>query len=93
MSALPLKLRTSDLEVAVRERCGNAAQVRESALCCPMSYDHVDLIEPRVPAPLDDAPISACTGGTLRGDPRETKGVDYDVTTDAVPVCKPGSCC
>ncbi len=58
MSDLPLKLRTPDLEGAVRERYGNAAQVRESAPCC-----------------------------------RTSKGVDYDVTTDAAPVCKPGSCC
>ncbi|MEP6865926.1 MAG: methyltransferase domain-containing protein, partial [Deltaproteobacteria bacterium] len=32
--ALPL-----DLEAAVRQRYGDAAQAREAALCCPVSYD------------------------------------------------------
>ena len=67
MSDPPLKLQPPDLDGAVRERYGNAAQVRESARC-PTSYDP-------------------------RRDHRESKGVDNDVTTDATPVPKPGSCC
>jgi len=90
---LPVKLRTLELEGGVRERYGNAAQVGEFARCCPMSYQHVDLIEPRVPVLLEDTPMFACTGGTLPRDPRETKGVDSDVTTDAAPVCEPGIGC
>src|SRR5262249_3020015 len=31
--------RTTDTEAAVRARYGKAAQVKESALCCPVSYD------------------------------------------------------
>ncbi len=137
MSDLPSKHPGADLEAAVRERYGEAARVRESALCCPTSYDarllealpadvierdygcgdlrrgmrtavcgktfgiyarepyrdHVDLIEPHVLVPLEDAPAFACTGAMVRRDPRETKGVDYDATTDAAPVCETGSCC
>lgn len=38
MSELPPTMTTFDLEAAVRQRYGKAAQVREAALCCPVSY-------------------------------------------------------
>lgn len=60
---------------------------------------HLELIPPRVLVPLEQAPRFPCGKGTLRRDPRETKGYDYRVTTDAAPVtCSPkngrnGGCC
>jgi len=41
--------------------------------------------------PLDSAPPFDCTRTALRH-PRETKGQDYQVTTEAK-ACEPGSCC
>ncbi|HWP65131.1 MAG TPA: methyltransferase domain-containing protein [Candidatus Limnocylindria bacterium] len=59
---------------------------------------HVELISPRVLVPLENAPPFSCNAGTLRRDPRETKGADYRATTEAAPACGPengenGSCC
>lgn len=60
---------------------------------------HVELIPPRVLVPLEDAPPFPCGAGTLRRDPRETKGADYRATTAAAPAaCSPakggkGGCC
>ncbi len=60
---------------------------------------HVELIPPRVLVPLENAPPFPCGKGTLRRDPRETKGADYRATTEAVPAtCAPsngksGGCC
>jgi arsenite methyltransferase len=60
---------------------------------------YVELVPPRVPVPLDQAPPFPCRGGTLWRDPRETKGMDYKATIDAHPnACSPkngsnGSCC
>lgn len=58
--------------------------------------EHFDLIEPRVLIPLEEAPPFACGPRTAIRDPRETKGVDYRVTTEArAPSCDPetGGCC
>ncbi len=53
---------------------------------------HVELIPPRVLVPIEEAPHFPCSQGTLRWDPRETKGIDYRVTTDAGPaLCSPGN--
>lgn len=56
---------------------------------------HVDLIEPHVLVPPEQAPPFPCSAAPILRDPRETKGEDYHLTTDAVaPACKPGgSCC
>lgn len=60
---------------------------------------HFELIPPRVPIPLERAPLFPCGKGTLRRDPRETKGRYYRVTTEAGANCCPpsngsnGSCC
>jgi len=52
---------------------------------------HFVPVEPLEPVPLDSAPPFDCTRTALRH-PRETKGQDYQVTTEAK-VCEPGSCC
>ncbi len=56
---------------------------------------HFDLVEPYVPVPPEEARPFPCTKGALVRHPRETKGTDYDLTTDAAgPVCSPeGGCC
>ena len=55
--------------------------------------EHFDFIEPRVEVPIDQAKPFDCSRTTLR-DPRETKGFDYDATTDASTCCEPGGeCC
>ncbi|MCI0404356.1 MAG: methyltransferase domain-containing protein [Acidobacteria bacterium] len=55
--------------------------------------EHFDLIEPYNPVPLDQAPPFPCTKGMLERHPRESKGMDYNATTEARPVCEPGSGC
>jgi arsenite methyltransferase len=60
---------------------------------------HVELVPPHVLVPLEEAPPFPCTGGSLSRDPRETKGADYRVTSEAAAaVCGPdsganGGCC
>jgi ubiquinone/menaquinone biosynthesis C-methylase UbiE len=44
---------------------------------------HFELLPPRVLIPLEDAPPFPCAGGTLRRHPKETKGEDHRVTTEA----------
>ncbi|MBI2841420.1 MAG: methyltransferase domain-containing protein [Acidobacteria bacterium] len=44
---------------------------------------HLELIPPRVLVPLPEAPPFPCSRGALIRDPRETKGPDYRITTDA----------
>jgi arsenite methyltransferase len=53
--------------------------------------DQVVPVEPVTPIPLDEATAPDCRR-TARRHPRETKGQDYDLTTDA-PACEPGSGC
>jgi hypothetical protein len=63
--------------------------------------EHLELVPPHALVPLDEAPAFPCTGGTLRRDPRETKGLDYRATTLAPKSCGPtggsgagrASCC
>ena len=60
---------------------------------------HLELIPPRVLIPLEDAAAFPCSAGALQRHPRETKGQEYDVTTEvASNGCGPGgakggSCC
>ena len=55
--------------------------------------EHFDPVEPLVDIPLDDANPFDCSRTAPRH-PRETKGEDYDVTTDAQDACcDPGSSC
>ena len=51
-----------------------------------------ELVEPREAIPLDEAGPFDCVGVRERH-PRETKGLDYDATTDAQDCCEPGECC
>lgn len=57
-----------------------------------------DLVPPRVLVPLEEARPFPCGHGYLRRDPKETKGADYSVTTEAhLSACTPGNgnggCC
>ena len=54
--------------------------------------DSFDFVDPLEPVPLTDAAPFDCSRTALRH-PRETKGQDYDVTTEAVACCEPGDCC
>ncbi|RMH21835.1 MAG: methyltransferase domain-containing protein [Acidobacteria bacterium] len=55
--------------------------------------EHFDFVEPRREIPLEDARPFDCTRTALRH-PRETKGEDYDATTEAAgECCAPGTCC
>ena len=54
--------------------------------------EHFDFIEPRVNIPLEEAGPFDCNGVRLR-DPRETKGEDYEATTEASDCCAPGGDC
>ena len=51
-----------------------------------------DFIAPHETVPLENAEPFDCSRTELRH-PRETKGQDYDLTTDAVACCEPGDCC
>lgn len=51
-----------------------------------------EFIEPLEAVPLEDAQPFDCSRTSLRH-PRETKGQDYQVTTEAAPCCAPGSGC
>lgn len=50
-----------------------------------------DFIEPREPIPLDDAQPFACRQNARRH-PRESKGLDYDATTEAPSSCGEDCC-
>jgi arsenite methyltransferase len=57
-----------------------------------------ELVPPRVPVPLEEAPPFPCAPGYLRRDPKETKGADYRVTSEThASCCAPnngnGGCC
>lgn len=57
-----------------------------------------ELVPPRVLVPLEEARPFPCAHGTLRRDPKETKGADYRATTEErASACTPGngngSCC
>ena len=50
-----------------------------------------EFIEPLTPIPLEDAKPFDCSRTSLR-DPRETKGQDYNTTTEAGSCCDGGGC-
>jgi SAM-dependent methyltransferase len=58
---------------------------------------HFERVPPRVLVPLEEAPPFPCGHGTLKRDPKETKGEDYRVTTEPGPCCtgdeSEGGCC
>ncbi len=51
-----------------------------------------EFVEPRTEIPLEEAKPFDCTRTALRH-PRETKGLDYQVTTAASQCCDGGGCC
>jgi arsenite methyltransferase len=51
-----------------------------------------EFIEPLEEVPLEEAQPFDCSRTALRH-PRETKGQDYQVTTEAQRCCEPGTCC
>ena len=54
---------------------------------------HFEVVEPREPIPLEDAQPFDCSRTASRH-PRETKGLEYDATTEASgEVCGPDGCC
>lgn len=54
--------------------------------------DCFDFVEPLEVVPLEDAQPFDCSRPALRH-PRETKGQEYQVTTETRPCCGPESCC
>ena len=55
--------------------------------------DHFAFVEPLEPVPAEAARPFPCGVGMLVRDPRETKGGDYALTTEAASACAGGSCC
>jgi arsenite methyltransferase len=51
-----------------------------------------EFIEPLTPIPIEEAQPFDCSRTSLRH-PKETKGQDYNVTTDASQCCDGGTCC
>jgi arsenite methyltransferase len=51
-----------------------------------------EVVEPLEEVPLAEAQPFDCSRTALRH-PRETKGQDYELTTEAKPCCAPGTCC
>lgn len=60
----------------------------------PKGVYHPDIIpiEPYEAVPLESALPFSCTGDTIR-DPKQTKGLNYHVTTESSDCCGPQSCC
>lgn len=57
-------------------------------------YDeHFAFVEPLAPVPSEEARPFPCGAGMLVRDPRETKGGEYSLTTEAPGTCTGGSCC
>jgi ubiquinone/menaquinone biosynthesis C-methylase UbiE len=55
--------------------------------------EEFEFVEPLTPVPMNEARPFDCSRTPTR-DPRETKGSDYDATTDAAePCCGPDGCC
>ncbi len=55
---------------------------------------HFNFVEPYDKSPLEEAAAPfPCAKGMLIRDPRETKGRDYKLTTDAQPCCGPNGDC
>lgn len=53
--------------------------------------DHVELVHPRVEVRAEDARSFPCAKGMLVRDPRQLKGADFDLTTEAAAVCGNGN--
>jgi SAM-dependent methyltransferase len=53
---------------------------------------YFEFVEPLTPIPIEEAKPFDCSRTSLRH-PKETKGQDYNVTTEASQCCDGGSCC
>jgi hypothetical protein len=97
------RLSSADAEAAVRSRHPGADRRTEVALCCPTFgifsrepyREHLDLVEPHVAVPDEEAPPFPCTKDALVRSPRETKGEDFGLPMDTPgTVCATdGGCC
>jgi hypothetical protein len=85
----------------VRDDDGHVLRRGERTAVCAKTYDiltaepyadRIIAIPPRVEIPPHQRVGFDCARTAARH-PRETKGEDYRVTTEASPGCKPGSCC
>ncbi|MDQ3331297.1 MAG: methyltransferase domain-containing protein [Planctomycetota bacterium] len=54
--------------------------------------DQFYFVEPREPVAIEAAKPFDCRGSAIRH-PRQTKGLDYDATTEASKCCGPDGCC
>lgn len=54
---------------------------------------HFELIEPLVPVSPEDAKLFPCGADLLVRHPRQTKGEDYALTSEASPTCSGPGCC
>lgn len=54
--------------------------------------DEFDAVLPRIPVKAAEEKPFLCSGTTVR-DPKETKGLDYDATTEDRQVCEGPDCC
>ena len=96
-------------ESAVKQRYAAAARAPEAALCCPVEYnadylkvippeviekDFFAFVEPLKEIALAEAKSFACGAVRIRH-PKETKGQEYNITTDASRCCDGGNgtCC
>jgi hypothetical protein len=57
----------------------------------PYAQDILPVL-PLTPIPLEEAKPFDCSRDAVRS-PRETKGLEYRMTTDAAACCEPGKCC
>lgn len=59
----------------------------------PPYAEHFIAVPPHDLPALDDSPPFDCAHGARRRHPRETKGEQFDLTTDGGPICGPGGGC
>ena len=85
----------------VEDDDGHVLRRGERVAVCAKTFDlltsepytgQVVPIEPLNPIPEDERALFDCSR-TVRRHPRESKGMDYDATTEAAACCEPGSCC
>jgi ubiquinone/menaquinone biosynthesis C-methylase UbiE len=85
----------------VEDDDGHVLRRGERVAVCAKTFDlltsepytgQVVPIEPLDPIPEEERALFDCSR-TVRRHPRESKGMDYDATTEATACCEPGTCC
>ena len=85
----------------VEDDDGHVLRRGERVAVCAKTFDlltsepytgQVVPIEPLNPIAEDERALFDCSR-TVRRHPRESKGMDYDATTEAAACCEPGTCC